>query len=588
MTNPLGRLTRISWKSLRIKLIAGIVLLVAPLIGLLIYSNLYAVKVVRSQVADSNKNLMSMCMDQFDRNLQNADDYLLGLIGAGPELEELDSGTDFERYSAVRRLSANVSGMLPSLQAVDGLFVYSAVRDEYIPAHSTRTTMDERQFVRDYVEETAARGQTAKELFHKRWHVRQLGNAHYLIRLMKYDRVYLGAWINIDRTDIPLEFIHIGAEGAVLFADLQGMPLSNEAFVDRTGAVVAEDLSHYYLTGSDDRFLAVGDRSSKGDFSLIAFIPEEKILEKLPQLQRLVALITLGAIALLPLGLYFLRKVLLVPLNRLLQAMKRIGEGNLETRIPRFPTSEELAVVRDTFNGMMSQIRELRISVYEEKLSKQKAELQHLQLQLNPHFFINSLNMVHVLARTKNNELAEEISLCLVHYFRYMLRSNLTFVTLGEELEHIRNYVRIQELRYSENFRCELQAPDFLMRTPIPPLLLHTFAENTVKHAITLDEPTLLAMIIDLEAGEADDEEWIRIAIQDNGPGFRQEALEEISRGNRVVDEEGEHIGIWNARRRLQLLYGQRASIRFGKTEPHGAKVEIRLPLRPAAWSEED
>ncbi|WP_372629638.1 sensor histidine kinase [Cohnella sp.] len=588
MTNPLGRLTHISWKSLRIKLIAGVVLLVAPLIGLLIYSNFYAVEVVRNQVAESNKNLMSMYMDQFDRSLQNADDYLLGLIGTGSGLEELDSATDFERYSAVRRLSVSATGMLPSLQPVDGIFIYSVSRDEYIPAHSSRTTIDERQAVRSYVEATTARGLTAKELFHRGWDVRQIESSHYLIRLMRSDSVYLGAWMNIDRADIPLDFIHTGTEGAVLFADLDGAPLTNEEFVGRTGVRIEEELGHYYLTGKRDRFLAVGDRSSKGSFSLIAFIPEGKILEKLPQLQRLVALITLGAIPLLPLCLYLLRKVLLVPLNRLLQAMKRIGEGNLDTRIPQFRTSEELAAVRDTFNAMMSQIRELRISVYEEKLSKQKAELQHLQLQLNPHFFINSLNMVHMLARTKNNALAEEISLCLVHYFRYMLRSDLHFVTLGEELLHIRNYVRIQELRYPEDFRCELRVPDFLLRTAIPPLLLHTFVENTVKHALTLDEPTLLSVAVDLEAREDEKEEWIHIAIQDNGPGFRREALEEINRGNRVVDQEGEHIGLWNASRRLQLLYGRKASIRYGNAMPHGAIVEIRLPLRPAAGNLED
>ncbi len=108
-------------------------------------------------------------------------------------------------------------------------------------------------------------------------------------------------------------------------------------------------------------------------------------------------------------------------------------------------------MVNHTFNGMMEQIQELRIHVYEEQLNKQKAELQHLQLQINPHFFMNSLNIIYNLALVKNYALIQEMAISLVQYFRYMFRSNLTFLPLKDELQHIRNYIRIQELRFLDS-----------------------------------------------------------------------------------------------------------------------------------------
>lgn len=73
----------------------------------------------------------------------------------------------------------------------------------------------------------------------------------------------------------------------------------------------------------------------------------------------------------------------------------------MNLRIPEYQTSEEFEIVNQRFNSMMSQIEALKIDIYEERLSKQKTELQHLQLQLNPHFFLNSLNIIYNFAQEK-------------------------------------------------------------------------------------------------------------------------------------------------------------------------------------------
>jgi two-component system sensor histidine kinase YesM len=316
----------------------------------------------------------------------------------------------------------------------------------------------------------------------------------------------------------------------------------------------------------------------KGNFSLIALIPDNIILEKLPYFQRVINFISVIFIFLLPICLLFLRKILILPLRRMLSAMKRIRDGDLEVRIKPYATSEEFNIVNETFNSMMEQIKELKINVYEEKINTQKAELQHLQLQIKPHFFLNSLNIIHVLASTKKYDLIQEMTLCLINYFRYMFRSNLTFVSIRDEVQHVQNYIRIQELRFSELLSFKIKVPDYLLETKVPSLIIHTFIENSIKYAVSMDEQVQLSVNIELldnKEGEA----CFKIIIKDTGEGFKEEVIRELKAGNRIIDEHGEHIGIWNVQRRLSLLYKGRAKLFIGNSESGGALVEIVLPL---------
>ncbi|MHA7963378.1 sensor histidine kinase [Paenibacillus sp. CAU 1782] len=135
-----------------------------------------------------------------------------------------------------------------------------------------------------------------------------------------------------------------------------------------------------------------------------------------------------GGLILIPVCFLVLRTMVLRPLNRILTVMRRVGEGNLNTRIDSFPTSNEFRVVNETFNHMIGQVQELRIHV-------------------------------------RNHELIQEMSMSLVQYFRYMFRSNLTLVPLKDEIKHIRNYMRIQEMRFPGKLSFALTMPDYLQDT---------------------------------------------------------------------------------------------------------------------------
>ncbi len=573
-------LTRISLNSIRFKLIAGLILITLPTVLLLIYNNLYAIRVVHNQVGDYSRSLVLMYMEQIDNQLNDIDKYLTNLIVNDKDLQDIGYRLDEqERILAKVRLDNKLSGDIATYRPVNSIFVYSIKGEEYIEAFQDFDNSTDRDEARGYIRRLIAEQVNKEQLAYRHWYVEQIDNQFYLFRILRTSDAFVGAWLSMDKLSVPLSLLNLGNSGTSLFVRDNGEPLTNSEVVDKYNVDLKHDLEDYYLSGTSESFLVVGQKSAKGNFSLLALIPNDQILENLPYLRRLSYAIPIAAIILVPACLLIFRRMFLKPLNRILVAMRRIGEGNLNTRIESYPTSDEFHLVNATFNQMIKQVQDLRIHVYEEQLNKQKAELQHLQLQINPHFFINSLNIIYNLALVRNFELIQEMTLSLVQYFRYMFRSNLEFVMLSDELKHVRNYIRIQQLRFPSRLEFKLEAPDYLLSTPVPPLIIQTFVENAIKHAANAENTLSIAIVIDLL--EHAKEPLLQAVITDTGSGFPDEILRQLEAGKRIQDEQGDHIGIWNAKERLRLLYENKATIALSNDRNNGAVVELLLPLYP-------
>jgi two-component system sensor histidine kinase YesM len=487
-----------------------------------------------------------------------------------------------EYFLAKMRLFNKVNSDITLYKSVSSMFIYSVKNKDFFVIDRETSTIDEKQKIKDYITSVCPWDNYNDESNPKNWHTKSI-NQTYIFRILKMGDTYMGAWVKARSLLVPLNMIDIGTNGISLLTTDKGEPMTEAPIIRDNGINLKLDFGRYYLMGEKYKYLIVGKESRKGDYNLIALIPDDKILEKLPYLQRINTLISLFFIGLLPLSLFLLRKVLLVPLKHIMATMKRIKDGNLDARIKQHKTSEEFQIVNDTFNNMMTQIKELKINVYEEKINRQKAELEHLQLQINPHFFLNCLNMLYNMAWAKNFELIIEMTMSLVQYFRYMFRSNIMFVSLKDELQHVTNYLRIQKLRFPDCLSYEINAPAFLQDTPIPSLIIHTFVENSIKYAVSLDEPVKLSICIEFE-GDEENRSFIKIVIADTGKGFDDNVLVKLNTGGRIIDEQGEHIGIWNVQRRLQLLYNGKTNTTFRNGTNGGAIVEIVLPLKPDKW----
>lgn len=572
------------WKrsgdSLRFKLTLSILTMTLPLVGMLLYNNFYAIQVVRGQVAESYGNTLAHAVSQIDADLNNIDSYINTVSGMSTDLLSLSMAEkDDDYYMAKVYLYNKLVDDMTLFRTLSLFAVYVKPRHDYIDVSDGALSHEELENVREHVADFFHEGPIRQGLRAKRWQLAQIGSQHYLINIVQSGDAYLAALVNIDQLRMLLGSLKLGEEGFIVFASDQGEPLTNFSLVHEFDIELRPDAGDYYLSGSETKHLVVGASSQRANFHLFVLIPDHAILDNLPYLQRLVWLITIAVVTFIPIGFYMMRRVFLVPLGRLLFAMKKVRGGDWSARVDLQNESSEFRLLGSSFNAMMDEIQRLRINVYEEQLNKQREELQRLQLQLNPHFFLNALNIVYNLAKVKNFDLIMEMTMALIHYFRYLFRSNTSFVKLGEELEHTRNYLNIQSLRFPEKLTWNIDAPAYLADVPVPPLLIQTFAENVIKHAVAM-EPIHISVRIDYLD---EDGSKILIRIQDTGQGFPENVLRQLQAGLSVMNDRGEHVGIHNVQRRLKLLYQNAASLRFcNEPASGGAVVEITLPAEPA------
>ncbi|SDD02673.1 two-component system, sensor histidine kinase YesM [Paenibacillus sp. UNCCL117] len=574
-------LKELRWfKSLQNKILFVFFLLILPLGLLLVYYNFYASEVIRNQVAHSNANVLSMYLGTLDRELEDIDKYLFNLIAKEPDLLALDrpEDNDAEAYNLARiRIHNKLATDAVYYDRIGMFFVYSQRNGDLISAYNQQMTYPEQHRLKSELTALFAQdlsGYTGRNL----WFLHQEGDSPSLYRMIRYGNVLIGALMSMEHLMAPFEAADLGNGGRFVLVNEQDRPVQANPALEEEGIEFHAPDGAYRMEGKRDSYMVVSKDSSKGAFRVAALIPDRQIMENIPYLHRIVTMIVAGTLIVLPIVYFFLRRMVLVPMKRLVTAMRKIKSGDWETRIDPNASSDEFSMINETFNTMATQIKELKIHVYEEQLHNQKTELKHLQLQMNPHFFLNSLNIIYHLAQVRNFELIQEMSLSLVQHFRYMFRSSGSLVPLREEIEHTRNYVRIQELRFPARLTASVTVEDSCIEALVPPLVCQTFVENAIKHAVSMDSPLQITVKAYVEW---EDPHWIWLDIRDTGKGFDEEVLSKLSEGVDIGDERGNHIGIWNIQRRVRLMYEEEdAGVYLSNAIDRGAVVQIRLPMK--------
>lgn len=569
------------YNTLAFKLILGSQLIIIPLIFLLLFDHLYSINILQKKVAESKKDTLALYMNDIDSELKNIETYLLNIISHDlsiPNMENEDFGM---REIAKLNLKENIVQGISTHKLVDGLFIYSNMTKDYLYSYSLRTSYQERITMKDYTSLVTSEEKSFANLM---WFPSTIGSSQYLLRILNVGSVYIGAWINVDTFVQYIHELDVNQKDYVIFATLQGVPLNDHEFIEQHDINLSGNLTSYYYTGIDNNYMVIGQNSKRGDLRVAFIDTKNNILEGLDQIQIVITIIALLSILCIPLTFIILRKWIFKPITKLKHAIKRLEGGELNHNIKVEEHPYEFMLLIDTFNNFTSQIQQLKIDVYEEQIHKQKAELQYLQMQIKPHFYLNAFNTIYSMAQMKDYQLIQDMVRSLADYLRYMMRGNFTLVLFEDELKHVQTYLQIQKIRSGENMICHIDADQQLMNLRMPPLVMHTFIENIVKHALTMYEP--ITVFIKGSLIERDNEKYALIIIQDSGKGFSSEALERINSEYTPQNEDGASIGIWNIKQRLKLMYANKASIRASNSG--GACIEIVLPIQKGEDQDED
>ena len=289
--------------------------------------------------------------------------------------------------------------------------------------------------------------------------------------------------------------------------------------------------------------------------------------------------LTVMAILALMLFLRLYSNRILKPMEKFVSSLKNMDE---EQWINDTGSNDLVALemASEKFRRLLRKIQSLRIDVYEKELERQKIDLQAMQLQIRPHFYISCLNLIHGFAEEANQEVIVDLTENLSDYMRALLGAKLDMVTIEKEMELIHNYINIQHLRYGkEAFNVEVQIEEDMLQKQIPFMTIYNFIENSIRHNIVPDRCINISLYIVSEF--IDNQTYIYITISDEGKGFPQEVLQ-IAREVKMITIDGqEHVGIYNSIKRLEYIYGDKAHIDLSNmADNYGAVVEITIPER--------
>ena len=518
---------------------------------------------LREYVAVANKGVLRVISDEIDSTLAGVDSqfYTISTISI-VENDSIEKG----------KLLSYLRNMYQLYPLVNGLWYYMPEREEFVVSVSGVFSMDESDVILKDYKSRITSYEEGQPIESSKWRLEKINGNYYLTRLLKTGGTYCGAWIRIDSLT---KSFPTGENAFLVFSSAKHEEFSGEGTFHKF--VPDNELVSSVIGFDGSRYIASSLKAQAGDY-YISYIVEEH-LELFSQIDSEIftmVIVALTAVMLFFISVAVLRKLIYGPLVSLKGTMSEVRQGNLS---PAIGSSHllEFQQINQTFEYMLEEINTLKIDVYEQRLERQRIKQRFLQIQLKSHFYLNCLNIIHSLAQVKNYSLIQDLTRSLGAYFSYIADDYLELNTLSKELEHLRNYMHIQEIRFPNHLSYIEDVQPELFGWELPPLVLQTFVENSVEHAIDLDEDNYIKLtIMGAEEGGA---QGIVIHIQDNGKGFSTEQLERFNSCDDDTLNRGEEIGIKNVVNRLELIYEGKADIKFSNSVEGGAAVRIWIPM---------
>ena len=328
--------------------------------------------------------------------------------------------------------------------------------------------------------------------------------------------------------------------------------LSMERGADRIPQYLSMKTQATYIDGYTRELLYI--RMEQGDLQWKEIVAANTISTKMFS-----GLLVLGTCLIL-FVLWLLAHSVLAPLAELGNAANQISDGQYDAPPLQVRGKDEMGRVAASFNLMQREIRKT-VRTLEEKAELEKnlrekeaetAQMQRalqegrfaqLQSQINPHFLFNTLSTIAALAREEGAKLSEDLILRLSSFFRYSLESNEKLVELGQEVLLLRDYMELQETRYGERIRMEIQSDPELEHMVVPKFILQPLVENAILHGLRARTSGGHIRVSIKKRGGG-----VVIYVTDNGCGFDTKV--------RRTDGKHKSVGLDNIAERMALNNG--------------------------------
>lgn len=537
---------------------------------LLLWTNWYYGREIYGAVKEENAGYLSSWAQYLEINLNSAYEHVYELakeLYRNTELRYGSKGMDpMTKHDIIIFMQDKMEGST----CLDCLFVLDTETQELVYQSNSRIGSSVSREIRDALLSEAEGSGTSIE--DRTWVVKRFGKTLCYAKVVSIGKYRVGTICCADRFALSDMFPALEKDASLFL-----MVGENVLFVEGDPNR-AEEIVH----GRDGEISIPGMTvlSQKIDNMDVAAVLATDINRELKETEFLSVFLLISSSALLLVLLLLLRWLLRVkvvrPTNILLDANNEISNGNIQRRITEKAGSIEFDSLFESFNNMGEQITNLRIEQYDRILSERENELRLLRAQITPHFYLNAIATISNMTYQGRMEDIREFCKVLAKYMRYMLNVKDGWTTVGEELTHIENYVKIQQLRFPGSVKLIIDCPSEAAGIKIPMLMMFTVVENTFKHAMSLYE----CLIVKIQVARVEEEKFsgFAVTIEDNGPGFPEEVIEEMNAPVKDSMEVKEHLGLSNVRYTMALQYKMQGLLRLSNLPDGGASAQIRIP----------
>lgn len=316
------------------------------------------------------------------------------------------------------------------------------------------------------------------------------------------------------------------------------------------------------------------DTLSNTKWRICVFINIDKLTEIEESFLSTTLLVTLIMLIVAVLLYYFVARTITSPMKQLEDAMSKVEKSDyFRLENVDIAASKEVEALAKRFNKMMQKISELMKRVVAEQDAQRKSELKALQNQINPHFLYNTLDSIIWLIENEKNKEAGEMVVALARLFRIGISNDSEVLPVRNEIEHVRNYLLIQNIRYADAFDYEFDIEETALDVNTMKLVLQPIVENSIYHGLKSKvDKGHIKISVYIEDG------YLNLSVADNGYGMRQETIDALYASFRdgVVSNS---VGLKNIYQRVMIYYGGDAQMRIESELDEGTTITIREPL---------
>ncbi|KRE69696.1 sensor histidine kinase [Paenibacillus sp. Soil750] len=363
----------------------------------------------------------------------------------------------------------------------------------------------------------------------------------------------------------------VDANGNIVYHPEQQM-INNNQKIELISEVMRTPGSSFVTSeGKNSRMYTIKTSQSTG-WKIVGVTYVDELVSNKKELQMYTFFGGIGFLIIVVLLSIILSLRISRPIKHLESSMKEVEKGNFDIQVD-IQSSNEIGHLSNRFNRMTTEIKELMLQNVKEQELKRKSELQVLQAQINPHFLYNTLDSIIWMAETGKSKEVILMTASLAKLFRLSISKGQEFLSIFNEIEHIKNYLTIQKMRYKSKLDFEINVDKSILSCKLIKIILQPLVENAIYHGIRNNEGKGNIQITGIRKGDR-----ILLQVIDNGIGMSPEEIQNIYHKDRTTAK-GSGIGVQNVDQRIKLHFGDLYGLHFESEFGKGTTVNIWLPV---------